>query len=150
MNVPNLVNYARRRLLDQSSNLAAVPYNGEQTTDISYIPISICTGSFPAVPDATKKQNQSQTPPLPSPPAEPSPPTEPSQDGKQTSEEQPKTSGNLWKYILIIVAAVVLVIGIVVLLCICRKPAAKIIKPWNTGISGQLQKAFVTGNSSNR
>ncbi|WJX26797.1 hypothetical protein P8452_15674 [Trifolium repens] len=145
MNVPNLVNYARRRLLDQSSNLAAVPYNGEQTTDISYIPISICSGSFPAVPDATKKQNQSQTPPLPSPPAEPSPPTEPSQDGKQTSEEHPKTSGNLWKYILIIVAAVVLVIVIIVLLCICRKPAAKIIKPWNTGISGQLQKAFVTG-----
>ncbi|KAK2438259.1 putative inactive receptor protein kinase [Trifolium repens] len=31
------------------------------------------------------------------------------------------------------------------LLCIYRKRAAKVIKPWKTGISGQLQKAFVTG-----
>jgi hypothetical protein len=41
-----------------------------------------------------------------------------------------------------------LVLFIVLVLCIYRKRAAKVIKPWKTGISGQLQKAFVTGNTA--
>jgi hypothetical protein len=43
---------------------------------------------------------------------------------------------------------VFLVLFIVLVLCIYRKRAAKVIKPWKTGISGQLQKAFVTGNTA--
>jgi len=141
MNMPNLINYARRKLLDQSINLAAAPYSGGPKTDFSNLPISISSGSFPAVPDANKKQNQSHTP-LPTP-------SDPSHDGKQASQEQHKTFGNFWKYLVIIITVVMLVTVIIVLLCFWKKPAAKIIKPWNTGISGQLQKAFVTGISSN-
>ncbi|RHN72100.1 putative protein kinase RLK-Pelle-LRR-VI-2 family [Medicago truncatula] len=137
MNMPNLINYARRKLLDQSNNLPAAPYSGGPKTDFSNLPISISSGSFPAVPDANKKQNQSHTP-LPSA-------SDPSHDGKQASQDHPKTFGNYWKYIVIIIAVFVMVILIIVLLCFWKKPAAKIIKPWNTGISGQLQKAFITG-----
>lgn len=137
-NVPNIVNYARRRLLDQSSNLAAAPYNGP-TIQFSTVPISMSSGSVPAVPDANKKQNQ------PPPPMH-SPPDSPHHDANQNSTNG--ASGNLWKFIILIIIVVVLVIIIIVLLSIWRKPAAKIITPWKTGISGQLQKAFITGNTS--
>ena len=137
MDEPNHINYVRHKLLDQSSNLAAAPYKGETKTDFSNVAISISSGSFPAVPDANKKENKSHTP---SPPSD-SPP----QNEKKTSEQHSSSNRNSLKYIIILIALVVLVIVIIVLLCIWRKPAAKIIKPWNTGISGQLQKAFITG-----
>lgn len=141
-NVPNLVNYARRRLLDQSSNLAAAPYNGP-TIQISTVPISMSSGSVPAVPDADKKKNQ------PPPPMH-SPPDSPHSDANQNQQNSTNgASGKLWKFIIIIIIVVVLVIIIIVLLSIWRKRAAKIITPWKTGISGQLQKAFITGNTSN-
>lgn len=140
MNVPNLISYGRRRLLERSSNLAAAPYKGEPAKDFSKTPISISSGSFPAVPQAKKNKNQSHTP-LPPPYSLPN-------DANHSSQQNIKRDENVWKYILIIIGIVVIVVLIVVLLCIWTKPAAKIIKPWNTGISGQLQKAFITGTSS--
>lgn len=139
-NASNLISSARRKLLDQSSNLAAAPYSGGPAIQISIIPISISSGSFPAVPDANKKQNQSPEP-LHSATGSP--------HDNQTSQPNSSngSSRKLWKYILIISGVVVLVIFIVIMLCIVRKRAAKVIKPWKTGISGQLQKAFVTGNT---
>lgn len=135
-NESNLVNSARRKLLDQSSNLAAAPYSGGPAIQISYIPITISSGAFPAVPVASKKQNL-PPPPLHSP-------------SGSTHDNQPNSAngalGKLWKYIIIISVVAVLVIVIMILLCIWRKRAAKLIKPWKSGISGQLQKAFVTGN----
>jgi len=132
-NEENLVNSARRKLLDQSSNLAAAPFSGGPTIEISSIPITQSSGAFPAFPDTNKKQNQS---PVPSPSNFP-------------STNQPNSanvaSGKLWEYIIIIAGVAVLVIIILIMLCIWRKRAAKVIKPWKTGISGQLQKAFITG-----
>ena len=129
---PNLVNSARRKLLDLSSNLAAAPFVGGPSVQISYLPTTLSSGAFPAVPDANKKQNQS---PAPLPP--------PSDSPHNTSNQK---SQHMWKYIIIIVCVAVLVIFLLILLWISRKRAAKVIKPWKTGISGQLQKAFVTGN----
>ncbi|KAL5096894.1 hypothetical protein RYX36_001221 [Vicia faba] len=137
MHVPNLINYGRRRLLEHSSNLAAAPYKGEPPKDFSKTPISISSGSSPAFPQAKKKQNQSHTP---LPPSDSLP-----NDGNQTSQHRLGIHESVWKYILIVIGIVVIVVLIIVLLCLWTKPAVKIIKPWNTGISGQLQKAFITG-----
>ena len=145
--MPNVVNSARRQLLDQSNNLAAAPYSGGANIGISTAPVTLSSGGFPAVPDAKKKQNQSP-PPLQSPSNSPH---HASSNGNHPSQQHSANgaSGKLWKYIIIIAFVVGLVIIIIVILCIWRKRAAKVIKPWRTGISGQLQKAFITGNNSN-
>ncbi|KAK7359211.1 hypothetical protein VNO77_01161 [Canavalia gladiata] len=131
-NVSDVVNFARRKLLDQSSNLAAAPYSGP-AIQISSLPTTLSSGAFPVVPDDYKKQNQSPAP-LPS---------HENQTNQQNSANG--ASGKFWKYIIIIAGVAVLVLVFVLLLCIWRKRAAKAIKPWKTGISGQLQKAFITG-----
>ncbi|KAG4999933.1 hypothetical protein JHK87_021005 [Glycine soja] len=136
--VQNVVDSARRKLLDQSSNLAAEHFSGGPAIEISSIPIAQSSGAFPAVPDTNKKQNQSPAP-LPSPSVSP----HVNQASQQNSPNG--ASGKLWKYIIIITGVAVLVILVVIMLCIWRKRAAKVIKPWKTGISGQLQKAFITG-----
>jgi hypothetical protein len=139
-NLSNINSSARRKLLDQSSNLAAASYSGP-AIQISYLPITISSGSFPAVPDANKKQKQSAAP-LDSPTVSP----------QDIQISQPNSASGapskLWKYIIIISCVVFLVLFIVLVLCIYRKRAAKVIKRWKTGISGQLQKAFVTGNTA--
>ncbi|WVZ25162.1 hypothetical protein V8G54_003706 [Vigna mungo] len=137
-NVDNVVNSARRKLLDQSSNLAAAPFSGGPTIQISYIPITQSSGAFPAFPDANKQQNQSPGQ-LPS--------TSNLTPTSQTNQPNLANvaSGKLWEYITIIAGVAVLVIIVLIMLCIWRKRAAKVIKPWKTGISGQLQKAFITG-----
>ncbi|CAJ2677378.1 unnamed protein product [Trifolium pratense] len=141
-NLSNLISSARRKLLDQSSNLAAAPYSGP-AIQISNLPITISCGSFPAVPDASKKQNQSAAP-LDPPTVSPPHDNEISQPNSDSGAPSGAPS-KLWKYIIIISGVVFLVLFIVLILCIYRKRAAKVIKPWKTGISGQLQKAFVTG-----
>ncbi|KAG5015423.1 hypothetical protein JHK85_021559 [Glycine max] len=138
--VQNVVDSARRKLLDQSSNLAAEHFSGGPAIEISSIPIAQSSGAFPAVPDTNKKQNQSPAP-LPSPSVSP----HVNQASQQNSPNG--ASGKLWKYIIIITGVAVLVILVVIMLCIWRKRAAKVIKPWKTGISGQLQKAFITAQS---
>ncbi|KAL1289059.1 hypothetical protein HN51_057507 [Arachis hypogaea] len=145
-NVPDLDNSARRKLLDQSSNLAAAPYSGEANIGISTDPVTQSSGGFPAVPDAKQKQNQA--PPAP----QLQPPSDPKSDASSSANkptQQPHSdngsSGNWRKYILIIALVIVLVIVIIIIICIWRKRAVKVIKPWKTGISGQLQRAFITG-----
>ena len=41
---------------------------------------------------------------------------------------------------------VILIIGVY----LCKSDKVATVKPWATGLSGQLQKAFVTGNSSSQ
>lgn len=130
-NVSNLGNSGRRKLLDQPSNLAAAPYSGP-AIQISSIPFSQSSGAFPAVPDANKKQNESPAAPAPLPSTSDSP-------------HANGASGKLWELFIIIAGVAVLIIVLVLMICIWRKRAAKVIKPWKTGISGQLQKAFITG-----
>jgi len=50
-------------------------------------------------------------------------------------------------YVVIGVAAFVAMLIIVAVIFFFRKRAVKSIGPWKTGLSGQLQKAFVTGKN---
>lgn len=141
----------RRKLVEQSSNLAAVPANIKgPLIPVIQMPSSRSSGSFRAVP------NSNGTPPtnLKSPP-----PHHESQDklhpeGQATSAVKQPTnsqsppagkSESTWKYVVGICAGVFLLILAVSVFLICRSRAARAIGPWKTGLSGQLQKAFVTG-----
>lgn len=141
-NVRSIVHIVRRRLLEQTQNLPAAPAEGESTADqIIAPPITRSSGSFPAVPKETNTE---------SPPTHRDPPVQGTTSGQspQTStgaRQRPSTPGNLWKYLIIIPCAAALLIFLIIFV-LCRKQAAKAISPWKTGISGQLQKAFITGN----
>lgn len=115
----------RRKLFDQSSNLAAAPFNGE-LVHVKDFPHPLSSGSFPA----TKA-------PSPAPSTAPALAPEASNDN---------ASGNGWKYLIILLGVLVLVFVVAALYCLWNKRAIKVIGPWKTGLSGQLQKAFVTGN----
>ncbi|KAK7412458.1 hypothetical protein VNO78_03922 [Psophocarpus tetragonolobus] len=141
-NAPRLVHFARRKLLQTSgNNLAAAPFSGGPTIEFSSVPVIQSSGAAPAVPDANKKQNQSSSPLL-------SPSNSPPVASKENEINQHPKNGastKLWKCTIIFFVLVVLAIVILILLYISRKRAAKVIRPWTTGISGQLQKAFITG-----
>ncbi|KAL6201346.1 hypothetical protein ACLB2K_025060 [Fragaria x ananassa] len=132
--------FARRRLHEQASlNLPAIPFVGpDSSIQIIALPTSRSSGSFPAIPDAKKKLSP---PPAPAPLA--SPPNPSSQNNQQ--QDSPKSSSNMWKYIVTGISVAVLLIVLVMMFFMCRSQAVKTIKPWKTGISGQLQKAFITG-----
>lgn len=142
---PHLHAITRRKLAEQSSNLAAAPVNGgAQLGNITPQPISRSSGSFPAVPGKKGK----------SPDQSPSPSGDPKQHSKsnpgapqQTDNQDSGKFGISWKFIVGILCGVFLLIIAVVIICICRSRAARTIGPWKTGLSGQLQKAFVTGDS---
>ncbi|KAI9086124.1 hypothetical protein K1719_031845 [Acacia pycnantha] len=142
--IPNIINSARRMLLDQSSNLAAIPVSVGLTKPVVPFPATLSSGAFPAIPHV-KQQNLS---PVPLPIVN-SPPNTPNQDQSSIGKQEHSTKGtsrNLWIYRIIIVSFVAaLIIIAVALFCLWRVGAAKTIAPWKTGISGQLQKAFITG-----
>lgn len=126
--------FARRKLLEQSSNLQAPPARGNPSTTLtSTLPTVRSSGSFPAVPTAKKKQYPVIQPPSP--------------NTSQPSESKPsKGHSSLWNYLYIIPGVAALLIIAAALFFMCQSPAARTIGPWKTGLSGQLQKAFVTGN----
>ncbi|XWS19711.1 hypothetical protein CRYUN_Cryun31cG0039500 [Craigia yunnanensis] len=147
-NIRNLVPFARRRLLEQSKNFPAAPAAAVSSTEqIISLPTTRSSGTFPAVPKGTKKQSHAPAPLVDPPP--PGTNSKPADHSFQTSNaeptaQQPSVSGDLWKY-LISIPCVVILLVVVAMLIMCRKRAAKTIGPWKTGLSGQLQKAFVTG-----
>ncbi|MBA0557866.1 hypothetical protein Golob_014908 [Gossypium lobatum] len=140
----DVASFARRRLLAQSKNLPAVPATGMSSNEqIISLPTTRSSGSFPAVPKAKQPSAPS---PSPSPPVETPPTLETDTKSGEPPPEEPSESGsgNIWKY-LIIIPVVVILLAFLAFLFLCRKRAAKTIGPWKTGLSGQLQKAFVTG-----
>ncbi|KAE8690474.1 putative LRR receptor-like serine/threonine-protein kinase [Hibiscus syriacus] len=129
---------ARRRLLEQSKNLPALPSASMSSNNqIISLPTNRSSGSFPAVPKEKNKHRPS--------PVELLPP-ETDTTGVEADAEQPSGSGSSssWKF-LIIIPCVVIFLVFLVFLFMYHKRAAKTIGPWKTGLSGQLQKAFVTG-----
>lgn len=149
-NVQSQVNFVRRRLLEESSNLPALPANGAvPPKGNSNLPSFQSSGSFPAVPNAKKKQ-------LGSSPAPSDPPVQqthnisaPTPTGpvalptnQQPSENRTK---KIWEYAIIISGVFVLLIVAAVMFVMCRRRGVTTIGPWKTGLSGQLQKAFITG-----
>ncbi|KAK9267971.1 hypothetical protein L1049_010408 [Liquidambar formosana] len=149
----NQANFARRRLLEQSSNLPAAPASdGSPPEQIITLPTSRSSGAFPAIPSRKKKQSQPPAP-LSSPSDYPSTPDDQSSKspadsvGKPTNQQPSAdtTSGNIWKYALVISGVALLLIVAAAMFFMCRSRGVTTIGPWKTGLSGQLQKAFVTG-----
>ncbi|KAK6133533.1 hypothetical protein DH2020_032662 [Rehmannia glutinosa] len=136
-NVDNRVNNVRRVLVEQSSNLAAIPPTPVQLEPVIALP-SRSSGSFPAISYAKKLS--------PAPVFSPSKSTN-ADTTNPGSVSQPNAgkSGNSVKLIVGLSVAVFLLMVAVAMCIVCRSRAARTIGPWKTGLSGQLQKAFVTG-----
>ncbi|TXG47592.1 hypothetical protein EZV62_026886 [Acer yangbiense] len=142
------VSVARRRLLEQSSNLLAPPATvGSPSDQIIALPTARSSGAFPAVPNAKKRQYPSPAP-QPSSADTPVPATQggnSSQNPTAGGANTTSNSSNIWKYIFIIPAVVAVLIIAAATYIMCRSRTVRTIGPWKTGLSGQLQKAFVTG-----
>lgn len=157
-----VINFARRRLLEQPSNLAAAPASdGSPSEQIIALPTTKSSGAFPAVPNEKKKE---PSPPSPQPsPADPPLHTNP-EPGRQSLKsptgfvQNPTnggpssggTSGNIWKYFTVITGVAVLLIVAAAVFFMFRSQAVATIGPWKSGLSGQLQKAFITGDFCER
>lgn len=142
---------ARRKLGEQSSNLAAAPANIKGPLGpVIQMPSSRSSGSFRAVPntDGTTPTNLPFSPPQHESQDRLNPKGQPMSAFKQPTNSQappPEKSESPWKYVVGILGGVFLLILAVSVFLICRSRAARTIGPWKTGLSGQLQKAFVTG-----
>ncbi|KAJ0016668.1 hypothetical protein Pint_10382 [Pistacia integerrima] len=146
----NLVNVARRRLHEQSSNLPAAPATGEPSSDhIIALPTARSSGTFPAIPNAKKKHYPSPAPTLQ--PLDDAGSKSPRSDItiNQPSPSPPSlssdASGSIWRYVYIVPSGAALFIFAAAMVFMCRTRAVRTIGPWKTGLSGQLQKAFITG-----
>lgn len=132
----------RRRLAVETRNLPAAPgASGPVAQVVSVSPIS--SGSFPAMPYRPKPApSSSSVPPSPSvSPLIPQPQPTPIPPNSVPSDKNSAT----WVYILITsVAALLLAVGTCMFI-VYRSNGPTTIGPWRTGLSGQLQKAFVTG-----
>ncbi|CAO2165903.1 unnamed protein product [Urochloa humidicola] len=122
--------FSQRRLL-QDSNLAAPSSANAPVPAVVPVP-STGTGSFSAF-----SPNNAPVPAV-NPPI--SPPIVPS----ATAEVQ-KRGSIKWLYAIVLPLVGLLLIGISCMVLLCRNKSGKTIGPWKTGLSGQLQKAFVTG-----
>ncbi|XVE88216.1 hypothetical protein DITRI_Ditri19aG0051000 [Diplodiscus trichospermus] len=147
-NIRNIVPFTRRRLLEQSKNLPAAPAAAASSIEqIISLPTTRSSGTFPAVAKGTKKQSHAPAPlvdpPLPETNLKPADQSSQTSDAERTAQ-QPSASGDMWKY-LISIPCVAILLAVVAAVIMCRKQAARSIRPWKTGLSGQLQKAFVTG-----
>ncbi|KAL6845397.1 hypothetical protein ACP4OV_024892 [Aristida adscensionis] len=124
--------FSQRRLL-QDNNLAAPSSPNAPVPAAVPVP-STGTGSFSAfgpniAPAPSPTVNSPSTPPtLPAP----------------TGDVSKKRSIR-WLYVIVLPLIVLLLIGITCMFCLCHKKSVTTIGPWKTGLSGQLQKAFVTG-----
>ncbi|XP_024011020.1 protein MALE DISCOVERER 1 [Eutrema salsugineum] len=136
--------FKRRELLEGTSNLAAMPAPNATSSSPEVITkvLPRSSGSFPALATAKKRK-----PPL-IPPSSPPPTAENNNtisDPPRKFEEKSKGFKDVWCYVVIGVAAFVAMLIIIAVIFFFRKRAVKSIGPWKTGLSGQLQKAFVTG-----
>lgn len=151
--VENQANIERRKLVEQSSNFAAAPANGGKPLGpVDPVPSSRSSGSFRAVPNTEgtptptpRTTKPSQTTPQDHQPQNPGRHSNGAVKQPAASQAPPgRKSGSIWKYIGIAIG-VFLVVVFVCLIFIFKSKAAKTIRPWKTGLSGQLQKAFITG-----
>ncbi|KAJ0242587.1 Protein MALE DISCOVERER 1 [Hirschfeldia incana] len=138
--------FKRRELLEGTSNLAAMPAPDAPSPSPQIITnvFPRSSGSFPALSTAKKR-----IPPLIPPSL---PPTDENNNNnissdppRQFEDEFTEGSKDVWLYVVIGVAAIVAVLIVIAVILFFRKKAVKSIGPWKTGLSGQLQKAFVTG-----
>ncbi|KAL6848947.1 hypothetical protein ACP4OV_021530 [Aristida adscensionis] len=123
---------SHRRLL-QDSNLAAPSPSVHAPAAAAPVPSS-GSGSFPA---SSQGQNDSNA--IPPAPAARSP--------KSLSKFHDLSRNMNWLYMIVlpVVGGLLLLACIACMVLPCRESAVATIGPWKTGLSGQLQKAFVSG-----
>lgn len=98
-------------------------------------------------------RNDSVSPPKlsnPAPNQTPTPTPSLSIPRPSSSQSLQKSGGSSSKHIAIlggVIGGAILLVAIVGIY-LCRSNKVSTVKPWATGLSGQLQKAFVTGNYS--
>ncbi|KAF9621331.1 hypothetical protein IFM89_019417 [Coptis chinensis] len=139
-NAEHLVNFVRRRLLEDSSNLPAVPVSGVLPLEAtSSTPPTRSSGSFPAIPKPKPKTAVSD------PPAQSSNSSSQTPNVSNPTDQQSKSGKTKWIYIGAGLGGVFLLAVAGILFYTCRSRGVTTIAPWKTGISGQLQKAFVAG-----
>ncbi|KZV40033.1 hypothetical protein F511_12428 [Dorcoceras hygrometricum] len=148
-NIKNQVTTVRRKLAEQPSNLAAIPPNigTPVLLDPNIALPSRSSGSFPAIPNRKKLSPPPISTPTASQEHKANDPTNPSAVN-QSANKKSSTDGKsetLFKLLIGISCAVFLFIVAVAIFLICKSRAARNIGPWKTGLSGQLQKAFITG-----
>ncbi|KAK1298515.1 putative LRR receptor-like serine/threonine-protein kinase MRH1 [Acorus calamus] len=152
-NVQPVVNSVRRRLLEESSNLPASPISSSVPIGPAVTVPSIGSGSFPAVPNP--KGDIGKNNPTPSTERDPSV-ADPQASPTIVSDEKPtslagnqlasgKESVKKWMYILLLPGSALLFAVAFVMLLMVRRQGSTTIGPWKSGLSGQLQKAFITG-----
>lgn len=138
--IENASHFLRRKLLQQSNNLEAAPVKGGSPLEQAHsVPISRSSGSFPA--DMSYRNERPASPPV-AIPFQPS--TDQNPDKPIIGQNHPPGQST-WKYVGAALGASFLLIVATAIFCMCRNQPIASIGPWKTGISGQLQKAFVTG-----
>ncbi|KAF0924883.1 hypothetical protein E2562_014967 [Oryza meyeriana var. granulata] len=146
--IQNLQSFARamhRRLLHEVGNLPAlsgndakssVPANSEETQRAVDV-LSLGSGSFSAFPNSDGEVLESA---LNADAA-----AVQSAAANQSTGEVSGAKYSKWAYFMILPAAILLISLIVAPILVWRKRGRAPIGPWKTGLSGPLQKAFVTG-----
>ncbi|GAB2298586.1 hypothetical protein Dimus_032653 [Dionaea muscipula] len=134
-NAENRVNLVPRRLLEQSSNLEAVPAPPSQVTPS---PLSHSSGTFPAISNGSQSLDS-----LP-PPASVASASEENQTSSDATSPS-VSSEKIWIYVAVALGVALLLAILAASFFICKSQGVRPIGPWKTGLSGQLQKAFVTG-----
>lgn len=144
-NLQSFASAMSRRLLREAGNLPALSGNDLANSKDILRPVNVLSlgsGSFSAFP---KLKGQIVMPLLPEAVENVDAATLKQLSAVVTQSADKESSGakySKWIYVLIFPSAILL---IVVPILICRKRGHTSMAPWRTGLSGQLQKAFVTG-----
>ncbi|KAG0464121.1 hypothetical protein HPP92_020190 [Vanilla planifolia] len=131
------VNNARRHLIQDTRNLPAAQVSSAPRRDVA-VP-SHGSGSFAAVRSSNGVGDRVISQTMDSS-------TTPVQVGTSEKQDKKSTSGNWakWIYAVILTATAMILIISMVLIVVFRKRTV-MIGPWKTGLSSQLQRAFITG-----
>ncbi|KAG8052967.1 hypothetical protein GUJ93_ZPchr0001g32764 [Zizania palustris] len=150
--IQNLQSFAsamRRRLLREVGNLPAlsgndakpsVPANTKETQRAVDV-LSLGSGSFAAFPNSDGEVLESVL----DVDADADSAAVQSAAANQSIGEASRAKYSKWAYFIILPAAILLISLIVLTILVWRKRGRAQIGPWKTGLSGPLQKAFVTG-----
>ncbi|XP_058110361.1 inactive receptor-like serine/threonine-protein kinase At2g40270 isoform X2 [Magnolia sinica] len=141
-NIKEVKDAGNRRLLEHEGGSA--PSNGKSDKKRNHTHSSPSSSPSPSLPPSLAPLDTTTTdspPPRLSSPVH-SPAASPSPLGSTASGSQKHTL--LWKMSLVLGASFLLTVSIIGVL-FCRKHKVVTVRPWATGLSGQLQKAFVTG-----
>uniref|UniRef100_A0A0E0BYV1 Protein kinase domain-containing protein n=1 Tax=Oryza meridionalis TaxID=40149 RepID=A0A0E0BYV1_9ORYZ len=144
-NLQSFASAVGRRLLGEVGNLPALsgndakssgPVNSEEIQRAIDV-LSLGSGSFSAFPNSEAEVLESAV----------NTDAAAMQSGaaNQSTNEVSGSKHSKWAYFMIIPAAILLISLIVAPILVWRKRGHAAIGPWKTGLSGPLQKAFVTG-----